>query len=189
MDAMKKTICLLALAILCGCEDEKKGERKRESVEKPIGLKSYEWSLPSTPQIEGKDAAGKPMKLSEHKGKVIALDFWATWCGPCKMLIPHEKALVKKMEDRPFVLLGIALDQNRDKLLAFEKEQQLPWRSWSDPMGELSSDWEIGPIPTLILIDHEGTIRYRFIGADPRTTAAFEAAVEQLVENAEAASK
>ena len=62
------------------------------------------------PEIERQDIDGKPMKLSEYRGKVVVLCFWGTWCGPCMAMVPLEKALVERLKGRPFALLGINSD-------------------------------------------------------------------------------
>jgi len=63
------------------------------------------------PDVEGTDLDGKKVKLSSYKGKVVVLDIWATWCGPCKAMIPHERELVKKLEGKPFVFLSVSADE------------------------------------------------------------------------------
>src|SRR5438105_9037394 len=59
------------------------------------------------PEIKGEDMDGKPLKLSDYRGKVVLLDFWGFWCAYCLRYIPHEKDLVRQYEGRPFVLLGV----------------------------------------------------------------------------------
>src|SRR5579872_1099018 len=69
-------------------------------------------------EIEGEDLDGKPLKLSEQRGKVVVLNFWFSTCNPCRVLIPHERELVERLKDKPFVLLGINSDEDRDKAKA-----------------------------------------------------------------------
>jgi len=131
------------------------------------------------PEIEGKDAEGKSMRLADYRGKVVMLVFWATWCGPCMAQVPYERELVKRLERRPFVLLGINGDQDRD---AFDKalvRERINWRSWYDDAGRnnpIVMAWGVDSWPTVYLLDHRGVIRYRNL-----THVELEQAIEKLV--------
>jgi thiol-disulfide isomerase/thioredoxin len=132
-------------------------------------------------EIEGVDSQGKPLRLSDYQGKVVLLDFWASWCGPCMGLVPHEKALVKSHQGKPFVLLGVSADNTLADLKTAEEENQLPWRSWWDGDRSLQRQWDVKVLPTLFLIDHEGIVRYRFEGGGRTTEANVEAALKDLL--------
>jgi peroxiredoxin len=111
------------------------------------------------PEIYGDDPDGKPVRLSEHRGKVVLVSFWGTWCAPCRMILPHEREMVEvKYKGRPFVLLGVAQD-SADDLKAFQKTNPLPWPNIVDGSKIIAREWKIEGVPSAILVDHEGVIR------------------------------
>lgn len=115
----------------------------------------------TAPEIEGEDVDGKPMKLSDDRGKVVMVSFWATWCRPCLELIPREKALVERMKGRPFALVGVNGDDDREKARAVSARQGVNWRSFW-PGGSKQGtplDWGVFVWPTVYVIDADGTIR------------------------------
>jgi RNA polymerase sigma-70 factor (ECF subfamily) len=122
------------------------------------------------PEIDGEDLVGRPMKLSQFRGKVVLLSFWATWCFPCMKLITHERALVKRLEGKPFALVGVNSDSEAEVLKDALKTHEISWRSFRDRRSgkpAISDEWKILGYPTLYLIDHQGIIRHRWIGAPP----------------------
>jgi len=115
-------------------------------------------------EIEGEEIDGKPMKLSQYRGKVVVLVFWGTWCGPCMSMVPHEKALVERLRDRPFALLGINSDADREKLKSVQAENGITWRSWWDggrAGGPIATRWDVHAWPTIIVLDANGVIRFK----------------------------
>lgn len=117
------------------------------------------------PEIEGKDTDGKPMKLSDYKGKVVLLSFWGTWCGPCMAAIPHERELAKKYEGKPFAIVGINSDTDAKELKSAMETNKISWRSFDcgekGPLGPIPMKWNVTGWPTIILIDAKGVIRSR----------------------------
>ncbi len=114
------------------------------------------------PEAVSKGLDGKEVKLSAYKGKVIVVDIWATWCPPCVAMIPHERELVKKLKDKPFVLISVSVDDNLTTLKAFLKDNEMPWVHWHEgPSGDIISDWEVESFPTILVIDHKGIIRFK----------------------------
>lgn len=119
----------------------------------------------TAPEIEGEDGAGKKLKLSDFRGKVVVIDFWASWCGPCMGLVPHTRELVKRLEGKPFVFLGVNADDSRQRQQKAEEQHKMTWRSWFDGrQGPIASRWNIRYLPTLYVLDHEGVIRHKIIG-------------------------
>ncbi len=144
------------------------------------------------PDISGEDTEGKPMKLSDFKGKVVMLDFWGTWCGPCMQMVPHNLEVSKKYAGKPFVLVGVNSDRDKEKLAKRIEEEKITYRSfWNGKeggsQGEISKEWKVHGWPTVVLIDHKGVIRRRFIGC-PDTAAEWKGldqALETLIKEAE----
>jgi thiol-disulfide isomerase/thioredoxin len=119
----------------------------------------------TAPEIEGEDIDGKPMKLSDYRGKVVVLSFWASWCGPCMGLVPDERALVDRLNGKPFVLLGINGDTDRAKAKEVVEKERITWRSWwnGGRTGTITDPWNIESWPTLYILDANGVIRYKHV--------------------------
>jgi thiol-disulfide isomerase/thioredoxin len=119
------------------------------------------------PEIDGPDLDGHPMKLSEYRGKVVLLSFWATWCAPCMRLVPSEKMLANRLEGKPFVIIGVNSDTEQHEAQTAVKEHDITWRSFRDEIRHqraISVDWKVIGYPTFYLIDQKGIIRKRWIG-------------------------
>lgn len=122
---------------------------------------------------------GQVIDLSEYKGKVVLLDFWATWCGPCRMTIPSLVETYKKYNDKGFEVIGISLDQNRTAFDRYIKQNGMTWDHYFDGRGwsnELAMKYKVRGIPAAFLIDREGKIRFRL------TTATQSKALEKEIE-------
>ncbi len=115
----------------------------------------------TAPEMEGEDIKGKPMKFSDFRGKVIMVSFWATWCGPCMGLVPHEKALVEKMKGRPFALIGVNGDDDREKVKTVSAKEGISWQSfWTGGAKQgIPVQWGVSGWPTIYEIDGNGVIR------------------------------
>jgi thiol-disulfide isomerase/thioredoxin len=139
------------------------------------------------PEVGSKLLDGKEIKLSSYKGKVVLLDIWATWCGPCRAMIPHERELVKKLKDKPFVLVSVSADNKKEDLQKFLETQEMPWTHWWDngPQSAVLKTYRVKAFPTLYLIDHTGVIRHKWVG-NPGNEK-IDAAVEELVKAADKA--
>jgi peroxiredoxin len=112
-------------------------------------------------EIEGTDLQGKPIKLSDHRGKVVLLVFWASTCIPCMADVPHEKKLVEQFQRRPFVLIGINGDPDKNEGIKACEKAGMTWRSiWDDEKAAIHSAWAVSGIPTTYIIDHEGIVRH-----------------------------
>jgi thiol-disulfide isomerase/thioredoxin len=115
------------------------------------------------PEIDGVDLDGKPLKLSDYRGKVVVLVFWGTWCSPCMALVPHERELVARLKGQPFALLGIDCQDDKDAARKVVAEKQMTWPSWFDgpPGGPIASRYHIRSYPAVLVLDAQGIIRSR----------------------------
>ncbi len=138
----------------------------------------------TAPEIDGEDTDGVKFKLSDYRGKVVLLSFWGTWCGPCMMLVPHERELVARMKDRPFALIGVNSDVDKTKLKSAMRRAGITWRSfWCGAKGadgDIPSAWNVPGWPTVYLLDHKGVIRAKQV-----TGKALDRIVNKLVGEAE----
>jgi hypothetical protein len=103
-------------------------------------------------------------------------------------MYPHERSLVSKMADKPFVLLGVNSDQNREALKKVLVDEKITWRSfWNggSTRGPISTEWKLQGWPTLYLIDHKGVIRRKWLGS-PRDPTVLDRAIDELLKEAEA---
>jgi thiol-disulfide isomerase/thioredoxin len=142
---------------------------KRQFVDQP----SFDF------QLEG--IAGQKYRLSEFKGKVVLLDFWATWCGPCVEEMPHLVELYRKYRDRGFVVLAISADYKSDryKVAPFAETHKLIFPVLFDE--GISALYKVKGYPTTIFIDREGHVRYVDSGFNADRPRALDAVVKELL--------
>jgi len=121
----------------------------------------------AAPEVEDEDADGKAFKLSDCKGKVVLLVFWGGWCGPSRAMLPSLGALGKKMEGKPFALVGVNSDRDRADLKRTLAREKIAWRSFWDggsTQGPIATRWGVQGWPTIYLLDHEGVVRKKYLG-------------------------
>lgn len=117
------------------------------------------------PELIGSDLAGKEVRLSTLKGKVVVLEVWASSERTCRGVIPLQRELVERHKGSPFVFVGISADKKKETLLEFLAREPLPWTHWwNGSEGGILSAWKISVLPTVIVLDAKGVIRYRAAG-------------------------
>ena len=135
------------------------------------------------PEIDGVDFSGKPLKLSDYRGKVVVLVFWGSWCGPCMREVPHERALAERLKDKPFAVLGVNCDDDKAAAATAIKSERITWPNWHDGApgeGVIAKRYHIRSYPTLFVIDGQGIIRHKQIVGE-----GLDKAVDQLLKQAQ----
>ena len=139
---------------------------------------------PAAPDFTLKDASGQPVRLSDYRGKVVLLDFWATWCGPCALEIPWFKDLQRREKDHGFVVIGVSMDDDGwDSVKPFVAKMAVNYRvvMGNDETAQLYGG--VDALPTTFLIDRQGRIAAVHIGLTDRRD--IDDGVEQLLQAAQ----
>jgi peroxiredoxin len=122
------------------------------------------------PEFELKDLEGKSLSLKQYRGRVVLLTFWATWCRPCLIEIPHLNSLQEEYGKKKLAVISLSVDNPKrvtpEKLAEFAKKNNINYRVAMDPTYEVARLFGgARSIPTSFLIDREGKLRVRFIGS------------------------
>jgi thiol-disulfide isomerase/thioredoxin len=116
------------------------------------------------------DVEGNQVTLSDFRGKTVFVNFWATWCPPCRSEMPAIEALYQEYKDRDVVVIGVDLYESRDKVRKFVQGGGYSWLFVIDDTGEVARNYRIRAVPTSFFLDSEGIIREVTIGAMNKKT-------------------
>jgi peroxiredoxin len=117
------------------------------------------------PQLELRDEGGKVHRLESYRGRVLVVNFWASWCTPCVRELPSLNRLRKAFGDQPFEILGVNVAEPPNRLKRFLKRQPIDFPVLYDRESEAFYAWEVKGLPTSFVIDRDGKVRYLVRGA------------------------
>lgn len=122
------------------------------------------------PPIEGKDLNGQPLRLSDYRGKVVVVVFWAGWCRPCMAMLPEEKALVSRFAGKPFALIGVNCDASAAEARKLVAGHGVSWPNLHDGLpteGKIAEPYRVAGhgIPAVYVIDREGILRHKWVAS------------------------
>ena len=133
--------------------------------------------------------AGEFLSSDDLRGKVVLIDFWATWCGPCVHATPNLARLQRKHKDEPLVILGISADRDRAPWKEFIEKHKLDWTHFYDDRRMMANRFAVNGYPTYILMDHEGIIKYRQQGWNTQVDSQIEGEIRSMLKKAKAAQQ
>lgn len=170
-----RVLCGTTLSVLmmsCGCSNSGGSVRAAVKLEK---------DRKKAPDFLLKDSNGAPVKLSDYRGKVVLLNFWATWCGPCKIEIPWFMEFEQKFKDQGFAVLGVSMDEDGwDAVKPYISSKKINYRviMGDDSTGNLYGGIE--SLPSTFVIDRDGKIASVHIGLVSKKD--YETEIQHLIE-------
>jgi thiol-disulfide isomerase/thioredoxin len=124
-----------------------------------------EWKGGATPALELEDVDGKVHRLGDYKGKVVLLNFWATWCGPCREEMPSMQSLGDSLKSRPFAVLAVNVGEGPRAARAFGEKMALRFPILLDQDMKTTRAWSARVLPASFVIAPDGKVAYSYLGA------------------------
>jgi len=122
------------------------------------------WSGEATPELKLKDVEGRLHDLGEYRGKVVLVNFWATWCEPCRDELPSMMRLRQRFAGRPFEVLAVDAGEGEARVKEFLQKMPLSFPVLLDTDSAAMRDWKVRGLPASFVVDATGQIRYSFLG-------------------------
>ena len=135
----------------------------------------------AAPDFALRSSSGKNLKLSEHRGEVVMVNFWATWCGPCRQELPLLNRLHEQYRKAGFTLLGVNIDDRPDAAQSMAKKLGISFPILFDTEKQVSRLFDVNAMPSTLLIDRDGKIRYIHLGYRPGYETRYESQVRELL--------
>ncbi len=172
-------VTLVVLGYLRGRDNHRHGPGDSGEIRRRVGEK--------IPDLELRSLDGKSTKLSELGGKVVLLNFWATWCPPCVKEMPSLQQLSDAYSSQGLVVVGLNLDDNPQEVLApFLAKHSIHFQNFTDPQGEIANRFDVSGLPLTFVFDANRTLLLEQIGDEDWFDSAFRAQFEKWLKTEEA---
>lgn len=174
---IKRTLAIFfLLPLLMACSQKEGGEAKG-----PLAVGVEAGFL--APDFMVKNLRGGMTSLSQYRGKVVLINFWATWCGPCKMEMPSMEALYRNYSRDDFEMLAVSIDtMGEPPVRLFVEDFGFTFPVLMDDQFEVNDRFQVRVVPTSILIDRKGVVVQRFLGAKDWNNKESRSVIEKLVQ-------
>ena len=133
------------------------------------------------PDFTLESRSGENLRLEDHRGEVVMLNFWASWCGPCRQEMPLMDELYSQYKDLGFTILAVNVDENREEAHRCLDKVPVNFPILYDPESSVSELYEVQAMPTTVMIDRDGNARYLHYGYQPGYEDEYEQQIRELV--------
>ena len=147
------------------------------------------WASKDTPKLVSRDLEGKPFDLAALKGRVVVVNFWATWCVPCRDELPSLERLRNKLRDQPFDVITVNYGEFPARIKPFMESEMMELPVVLDTQKEAGKAWKVGGLPMTVIIDARGRARYSVFGERAWDKGEQLALVEKLLAEARGARR
>ena len=160
--------------------DDENADLARELIANPLKAR-----MQMVPNLRMTTLDGEEVSSESLRGKVVLLDFWATWCAPCRAAFPALRSMVDRHKDDPFVLVSVSVDSDEAELRRFLAEEEADWlQVWDGPFRSATQKMSVRSYPTYVLVSPEGGILHRVGGGGPSVEADLRRRVAKAVRDA-----
>jgi len=171
----RATQALVSLALVAAC-----------CAASAAGGELKPWSGGATPSLALRDLQGKEHKLADYRGKVVLLNFWATWCDPCREEMPSMQRLQDKLAGQPFAILAIDYGEGAARISDFLKKIPVRFTVLLDRDTSAATAWKVKVLPTTLVLDPQQRIRYSVVGDLEWDSQSVEDTIKKLFPRVEA---
>ena len=146
-----------------------------------LGAHAAVTPMAAAPDFTLKSNQGRNLRLSEQRGQVVLVNFWASWCGPCRQEMPHLNRLHDKYKSAGFVMLGVNIDDSIETAAAAAQKWGVRFPVLFDADKAVSKRWDLGSMPATALIDRDGKVRFLHRGYREGVEDTYETQIRTLV--------